>query len=160
MKIESASVTSPSPWHRPSYTVFRASVDSTFLDRIRGALFGNYSTKSDAYRKAEHDLQDVGLTISVGPSPCPGSGPDQTLEQARQALTVEPPVGADSLVSQKRGVGGSGGAEQSRPASVSADRQLDSHVCGYMAIDPEVTRRATNILHVCFAAIVSETLRA
>lgn len=39
-----------------------SSVDSTFLDRIHTALTGDESTKSDAYRKVERVLQDLGLT--------------------------------------------------------------------------------------------------
>ncbi|MGY0536359.1 protein NO VEIN domain-containing protein [Nocardioides sp. YJ-D4] len=39
-----------------------SSVDSTFLDRIHTALTGDESTMTDAYRKAERALQDLGLT--------------------------------------------------------------------------------------------------
>ncbi|MFC7726162.1 DUF3883 domain-containing protein [Nocardioides sp. GCM10028917] len=39
-----------------------SSVDSTFLDRVHTALTGDTSTQTDAYRKAERVLQDVGLT--------------------------------------------------------------------------------------------------
>lgn len=39
-----------------------SSVESKFLDRIHTALTRDESTKTDAYRKAERVLQDVGLT--------------------------------------------------------------------------------------------------
>ena len=39
-----------------------SSVDSTFLDRIHTALTGDKSVRTDAYRKAERALQDLGLT--------------------------------------------------------------------------------------------------
>lgn len=39
-----------------------SSIDSTFLDRIHVAISGNKSTTTDAYRKAERVLQDLGLT--------------------------------------------------------------------------------------------------
>lgn len=39
-----------------------SSVDSTFLDRVHTALTGDESAQSDAYRKAERVLQDLGLT--------------------------------------------------------------------------------------------------
>ena len=39
-----------------------SSVDSTFLDRVHTALTGDQSTKTDAYRKVERVLQDLGLT--------------------------------------------------------------------------------------------------
>ena len=39
-----------------------SSVDSTFMDRIHTSLTGDGAVRSDAYRKAERVLQDLGLT--------------------------------------------------------------------------------------------------
>lgn len=39
-----------------------SSVDSTFLDRLHTAITADESTRTDAYRKAERVLQDLGLT--------------------------------------------------------------------------------------------------
>lgn len=73
-----------------------SSVDSTFLDRIHTALTGDKSTATDAYRKAERVLQDLGLTYdpfwdTSESSPTGGSTvTNRAYSRIRSAVTGRP----------------------------------------------------------------------